>query len=237
MASFDEKRISDPVHGTIGLSKLEVEIINTPAFQRLRNVKQLGLAHMVYPGADYSRFSHSIGVCHVVGRLMEALRLQKTGGIDEATMQQYRLAGLLHDVGHYPFSHAMEDALDEHFSRKSLRSRSTELGDPSLEQVPDSEAMTHERVGKRIVESDPMISEILRRADVDPQKVTEIFTRERKLDYSNVVSSDLDADRIDYLLRTAHHTGLPYGSTDLNYLVTQVRLDNVGRVCFSNRAW
>jgi len=73
-SNFNFKRVADPVYKTVGLSKLEVSVVNTKVFQRLRNVKQLGLAHLVFPGADYSRFSHSLGVCHVTGRMLEALR-------------------------------------------------------------------------------------------------------------------------------------------------------------------
>ena len=73
MPEFHFRRITDPVHGTFGVSKLESDIMSTSVFQRLHNVKQLGLAHLVYPGAGYSRFSHSVGACHVAGRMMRAL--------------------------------------------------------------------------------------------------------------------------------------------------------------------
>src|SRR5579862_6668732 len=110
---FNEKRIADPVHGTIGLSALEANIIGTPAFQRLRNVKQLALAPLVYPGANYTRFSHSLGVCHVTGLILTALQQttqfsDSEGSISDDEIQLYRLAALLHDIGHYPFSHVME---------------------------------------------------------------------------------------------------------------------------------
>src|SRR5438046_9773791 len=111
MGSFDAKRVADPVHGTIGLSELEAAVINTGAFQRLRNVKQLGLAHLVYPGADYSRFSHSVGACHVMGRALEALRAYARVTIEDDDIQLYRLAALLHDVGHYPLSHELQEAV------------------------------------------------------------------------------------------------------------------------------
>lgn len=83
MQEFNAKRIADPVHGTIGLSALEARVISTRAFQRLRNVKQLGLAYYVFPGADYSRFSHSIGVCHITGRILSALRETSVSDIDD----------------------------------------------------------------------------------------------------------------------------------------------------------
>jgi HD superfamily phosphohydrolase len=121
MKRFSMKRIADPIHGSIGLSELELAVINSKVFQRLRNIKQLGLAYLVFQGADYSRFSHSVGVCHVTGLIMESLRESGTAGtIDDRELQLYRLAGLLHDVGHYPFSHAMEHAIADHYSNKIL---------------------------------------------------------------------------------------------------------------------
>lgn len=100
------KRIADPVYGTIGLTKLETQVIDTRVFQRLRNVKHLGLAYLVYPAADFSRFAHSLGVCHVTGLLLDALNAADANlSVDE--LQKYRLAGLLHDIGHYPLSHAL----------------------------------------------------------------------------------------------------------------------------------
>src|SRR5688572_410279 len=107
---FTRKRISDVIHGPIGLSDLELTLIQSPSFQRLRGIKQLGLAHYVYPSADYARFSHSLGVCHVTGEILSALRRSGVR-VDSEEIQLYRLAALFHDVGHYPFSHATESAV------------------------------------------------------------------------------------------------------------------------------
>src|SRR5690348_16368350 len=104
-------RISDPIYGTIGITAIERDIIASPAFQRLRNIKQLGLAHYVFPGSDYSRLAHSLGVCHIAAETFGILSNRcPEPRPDDREVQQYRLAALLHDCGHYPFSHAMEYA-------------------------------------------------------------------------------------------------------------------------------
>jgi HD superfamily phosphohydrolase len=228
----DVVRVADPVYGTLELTPLESHIASTPAFDRLRRVKQLGLANYVYPGADYSRYSHCIGVCHLTGRLLTELR-RNGAKISSAAIPLYRVAGLLHDVGHYPLSHVTERAIKQYFTNLLIRN-SPKGPAPSL---PLTSVMVHEQVGKNIIERDPDISGLLRANGIDPSHVTGIIRGERTPYLrSNVISSDLDADRIDYLLRTAHHTGLPYGSIDLNYLLTQIRLDSDGLLCVEPNA-
>src|ERR1041384_1291833 len=141
MAEYDAKRIADPVHGTIGISELEAKVITTQVFQRLRNIKQLGLAHYVYPGADYSRLSHSLGACHITGRILEALNRNcyQEFNITELEIRLCRVAALLHDVGHYPFSHAMEHALTDYYT-----SAMQDLGD---DEHPTKKVLKHESVG------------------------------------------------------------------------------------------
>ncbi len=233
MQSFNAKRISDPVHGTIALSKIELDLIGCPTFQRLRGIKQLGLAHLVFPGADYSRFSHSLGVCHVAGKILDALvRNGHVAGadLDEREVQKYRLAALLHDIGHYPFSHAMEDALKD-------VSAAHKLTDPTdTKSTAAEDYLNHERVGKQILESDRKIVNILKNNGFDQKDITSVILRERPPLFANLISSDMDADRIDYLLRTAHHTGLPYGSVDLEYLLTEIRVDSQNRICLTAKA-
>ncbi len=226
MAEFNARRISDPVHDTIGLSEIEVAVIASRAFQRLRNVKQLGLASFVFPGADYSRLSHCIGVCHVTGRILTALAANNPQlKLDHDKIQAYRLAGLLHDIGHYPFSHAMEDAIHNYAAKALLADGGKTI-----------RTLNHEIVGKRILEHDPEIGAIFKKFSIDPGSVAAIFNRAQPESLTNLISSDLDADRIDYLLRTAHFSGLPYGNIDLEYLLTQLRLDKEGRVCLTRKA-
>jgi HD superfamily phosphohydrolase len=230
--TFAAKRVSDVIHGPIGLSQLELDLIQSPAFQRLRGVKQLGLAYYVYPSADYSRFSHSLGVCHVTGQILGALCLSGVA-IDEAEVQRYRLAALFHDVGHYPFSHATEIAIKNHFSAQLYRPQSEfALGT----DAPIEKYFMHERLGKEILLEDPTIRKRLSQAGIDAREIYSIFLRENPPRFSNLISSDLDADRIDYLLRTSHHTGLPYGHVDIKYLLAQMRVDAKNRICVTAKA-
>src|SRR5262245_34840580 len=107
------KFIFDVVHGTIALSPLEHAVVKTLVFQRLRNIKQLGLAHFIFPSADYSRLSHSIGGCHTAGLMATALK-EHVPGLTDHDVVECRLAGLLHDIGHLPFSHALERVLQRY---------------------------------------------------------------------------------------------------------------------------
>ena len=132
-------RIHDPVHKTISLSDVEEDIIASRTFQRLRNVKQLGLADFVFPGAGYSRLSHCVGVCHVTGRILSALADNAGLKLEVAKIQAYRLAALLHDIGHYPFSHAMEEAIQDHAAKPLLENHGIAI-----------KTLNHESVGKRI---------------------------------------------------------------------------------------
>lgn len=243
------KRIADPVHGTIGLTTLETRIIDTRVFQRLRNVKHLGLAHLVFPAADFSRFAHSLGVCHVTGRLIDALR-DADAEIDERAEQKYRLAGLLHDIGHYPLSHALEEPIIAHLKDRSAVDNLIEPTEgeeqSTVEQSLGNPNLDHETVGRILLEEDRELREVLQSEGIEPTDVSDVFTRAKTevpgIDYGrvdplvNLISSDMDADRIDFLLRTSRSTGLPYGSVDLDYILSQVVIDKAGRVCLHERA-
>ena len=250
-SKYQTRHIADPVHGTIGLSDLEIELLSTQAFQRLRNVKQLGLANLVFPGADYSRLSHSIGVNHVTGRILDSLVNNTGESIDDREYEIYRLAGLMHDIGHYPFSHTFENAVSTYYQSKYQAVLGTESPSLSEAEEPPPEgyeessqagaSLDHEEVGQRLLEIDKEINEVLKKYDIEPQSIHEIFSRHSSEPgslprFANLISSDLDADRIDYLSRTARHTGLPYGAVDIDYLLSQMRLDNEKRICLDPSA-
>ena len=237
---YEVKHVADPVHGTVELTYPEVELISTQAFQRLRNVKQLGLAHLVFPGADYSRLSHCVGVCHVTGRILNSLRTNAGTSIEEEVYQQYRLAGLLHDVGHFPFSHAFEEAVSDFYSDNQTTQtllESENSSDESLtRQTTETDPPDHEGVGRLLLDNDIQIKHILDKYGFSSRDIYSIFARVDPPRFANLISSDLDADRIDYLLRTAHHTGLPYGSVDIEYILSQLRLDDENRICLTPKA-
>ncbi len=127
----------------------------------------------------------------------------------------------------------MEDAIANHYTGNLIEDAGSANKETSEEP---STYLKHESVGKEILKRDSELLEILTRYNIDPEKIYSIFTRETDLRFTNLISSDLDADRIDYLLRTAHHAGLPYGSIDLDYLLSQMRLDNNNRICLTVKA-
>jgi HD superfamily phosphohydrolase len=245
---FAFKTVADAVHGSIGLSKVEVAVIDTAAFRRLRDVKQLGLAYVVYPTLDYSRFSHSLGTCHVAGRLYTHILLEKNEDEDGQLtkdeireIQLHRLAGLLHDVGHYPFSHALETAVADYYSGSYLKGTGRKPSEP-IQFFED-----HEDVGRCILECDSELRSAIGDNDlgITADDIIAFFQRPsadekgadaKSICYKGLISSDIDADRLDYLLRTAKLSGLPYGQVDLDYIVSQVRLDGRGKVAFGRNA-
>lgn len=209
----------DPVHGAMPLTDLERDLVDTPALKRLGRIRHLSLAHLVYPSASFSRLSHSLGTCHVAGRLLTHLQARHPRIIKDRDVTLYRVAGLLHDVGHYPFSHLLEHAAKKIYV------------DPlKVERVAHSRLIrkrfeNHEGVGALVLESDPEISRLLHKAGIDPHEVSGIFRNSlSELPYKNLISSDLDADRLDYLLRTAQATGLPYGHVDIDYLIHELSI-------------
>lgn len=250
---YNYKRINDPVHGTIGLSELEVHVMNTKAFQRLRNVKQLGLVNFVFPGADFTRLSHSLGVCHVTGKMFETLKRNEVLKINNEEIRDFRLAALLHDIGHYPFSHTMEDALDKIYERNTeeftsqllitKNTSTTEEPKPSEEKsaMSNERYFEHDSVGREILRIDKDIKELFENNDIDTTKICSLFASTKEdapIRFANIISSELDADRLDYLRRSSYSVGLPYGSVDINYLISQISIDdnNPQNLCINSKA-
>ena len=218
------KYINDPVYGGIPISRLEYKLINLPIFQRLRGLRQLARINYVFPGAEHSRFVHSLGVLYIMGLMTD--HLLKQNSITEEDAVKMRVAALLHDIGHYPFSHLGESVygycLDDDLAPQIVTGLQAE-SKPLYEMVAShSKSAHHEQLGKFIVMNHKEIVDLLNENNLNPQEIAEIFTGEigsRNMLYSQLLHSSLDADRLDYLLRDSYQTGVKYGLVDLQYLV------------------
>jgi uncharacterized protein len=191
--------ITDPIHDYIRYSQVEKDIIDSPTFQRLRRIRQLAGAHLVYPSAQHSRFEHSLGTMHIAGLAGETL-LGK-GYIDHAEIvQDLRLAALLHDIGHGPFSHLFEEVLD-------YRCKTT-----------------HEEMSRKIIiESD--IADILNRYGHNPDRICQLSFVQSKVNFLNeTISGGLSADIMDYLPRDGLFTGVEYAKVDYHRIVSSLEV-------------
>ena len=195
------KIIRDSIHGDIKLEGLFLDLLETPEIQRLYNIKQLGLAHLVFPGAHHTRLEHSLGTYHMAFQAVEKLDL------DNHERHIVNCAALLHDIGHGPFSHTLESIL-----RNSLGINHVDL----TEKLIFGEYETFDSREKKIITS-PSVDEILDSHSVDKKKITEIIrgkTHEKPY-LSQLLNSAIDVDQLDYLIRDAYYTGVAYGMIDV----------------------
>ncbi|WP_448583640.1 HD domain-containing protein [Thermocrinis sp.] len=203
------KEASDPIYEFIRLYPHELEILDTFTFQRLRYIKQLGVAYMVFPSAQHTRFEHSLGVMNLAESIYRGL-----GYKDEELLKIVRLAGLLHDVGHPPFSHTTEVL----------------LGDKS-----------HERVGKELILSGEL-NEKLKKIGFSEENI-ELLVRlafkepkdEEEKALSHIITGELGADRMDYLRRDAYFCGTSYGFFDYGRILSHLERVN-GKKCANKSA-
>ncbi|QZA87770.1 HD domain-containing protein [Salinarchaeum sp. IM2453] len=186
------KTIKDSVHGHIDVQGVARDLLDSSAVQRLRRIRQLGTVSLVYPSANHTRFEHSIGVYHLVDRSLSHLP------IHDQRAETLRAAGLLHDIGHAPFSHNIEDVLERHIGK------------------------SHDEVADIINGTD--IERILKEHDISPTEVINLIVGDGQ--FSDLISGELDVDRMDYLVRDAHHTGVPYGTIDHERLVRALTFEN-----------
>ena len=209
MADFHEMR--DPIHGFVKLSDKEMALINTRVFQRLRRIRQLAMTFLVYPGAVHTRFDHSIGVMHIAGRICAKLRELNPEIVREEDIARIRFAALLHDIGHGPFSHVSEALLEKYA--------------PNQTQIGATREKIHEKITVDILETDPEINEIL--SDDEREFVVEMIRGQETQNWQrDIVSSELDADKMDYLLRDAYFAGVKYGVYDLEKLIESCLIDS-----------
>ncbi len=176
----------DPIHGNIIFDETAAKIINTPEMQRLRYIKQLDMAYLVFPGANHCRFEHSLGSMAVANEISQRIY----GNISE----ELSYAGLLHDIGHGPFSH-----LSEFVMKKYLKK-------------------SHEQIGEEIIRKSA-IGDIINDSGISSGKVIDYFKDSNKVD---LVTGPLGSDRIDYLMRDSHYTGVAYGIIDYDRIRTRL---------------
>lgn len=227
----EHKVVHDAVHGSIGFEGVALALLESPELQRLHSIHQLGLAYLVYPGANHSRFEHSLGVYWVARRICSSLHIKE----DESRLVE--CAALLHDVGHLPFSHTFEFVLHEQFgidhadvSRRLIKGDETSLSPAE----------------RRILGKYQTIPEALERHSVAPKEVASLLegaepapvgqrTLQRtkgqthfnsKRYMSQLVNGPVDADQLDYLKRDAHYTGVAYGVIDLDRLLGTLEIFN-----------
>lgn len=188
--------IIDPIHGFIAADEAEMRVIDDPAFQRLRRINQLAGAHMVYPGARHARFEHSLGTMHISG--MAASSLMSRGRLTEAQSRALRLAGLVHDIGHGPFSHLFESVMREHRG----------LGGAG-----------HEEIGRRIL-AETSLGDALGR---QRRRVAGLaFGGPSASALPEIISGVMGTDTMDYLLRDGHFTGSEHARVDHRRLVSSL---------------
>lgn len=221
-----------PVHGFIGLTQLEREIIDHTAFQRLRRVKQLAWTDYVYPGTSHTRFEHSLGVMHLASRLYDAVvrssgnTLREVFRYSDAGLERdwqvVRLAALLHDIGHPPFSHAAENLLP----MKAPENYSLFQG-----MAKPVERYVHEDYSVAIIET--LLKDLIeqhpcnrRNHKITTNEITALISKRppggATLFWKDIISGQLDADRMDYLLRDSLHAGVSYGRYDLDRIISSV---------------
>jgi len=200
--------IRDPIHGFISLDDLEAKVMQTYEFQRLKFISQLGTTSWVYPGSTHSRFEHSLGVFYLAKAVLAKLRLFSPN-IKEDDEKIFGLASLLHDIGHGPFSHFGEEA-------KLFK-----------------EGINHELMGEAIIresELQKILSKVFGSEGIERIVFIICGARGKPLSETDIFLSDLltgqaGIDRMDYLIRDSHYTGVTYGKCDLPRLLETIRYD------------
>jgi HD superfamily phosphohydrolase len=194
----DFEVIRDPLWNNIRVDSAALHVVDSAPFQRLRYVRQLGHAYLVYPGATHTRFEHALGTHHLARRTLALLaERRELDGIPEEEVVLVRLAALLHDIGHYPFSHALEEA-----------------------GLPSHEALAREQF------RDPELQAALAAFGIESveQRVEELIRGTSASPLQGLISGSLDLDKIEYLTRDARMCGVPYGTVDVDRLIHSITL-------------
>jgi len=235
--------IRDPIHGSVPVSESELAVLDHPFVQRLRMIRQLGFSYLPFPGATHSRYAHSVGAMHLAGRAFDACFRDHPFSAP-AVRHRYRtlvrMAALLHDLGHAPFSHSTE------FAMPPLRALGIDLYDSARVAARLDERATHEDYTVAILMRSGLGDVLRERHLFGPEHIAAMVSadvrvdgdlfRDEHMDYkivlSQLVSSQLDVDRLDYLVRDSYYTGARYGEIDLDWLLSNLtqHADEHGKV-------
>jgi HD superfamily phosphohydrolase len=235
--------IRDPLHGAITVDGPELAVIDHPYVQRLRGIRQLGFSHLPFPGATHTRYNHSLGVMHLAGLAFDACFRDDPFSTPEdraAYRHCLRLAALCHDIGHAPFSHAAE------FAMPALKELGITAYAPERVAARLDVRASHEDYTIAILTQSDLAGTIRANFPFDPMHVAALVSHEVRIEddffnhrgfdlrglLSQLISSDLDVDRLDYLGRDSFFTGAKYGQVDVHWLVSNMarHVDSEGRV-------
>jgi len=206
----DHKIVRDPIHGDIKITGCLIDLLQTPEVQRLHNIKQLGFAHLVFPGAHHTRFEHSLGSCMIASQIADILSLNE----NEKTL--LTCAAQLHDIGHGPFSHTLESILLQRFGVDHIDlTEKLILGKYDILTKKEQQFIPTTRV-----------HEILEEHQVDEKEIVRIIRGKlsKKSYLSQLLNSTIDVDQLDYLMRDAYYTGVAYGMIDLQRLLRTITI-------------
>ena len=231
-------KVYDNLYGYIELSKEEYKLIQLPIFQRLQWIKQLGSTNTIFPSALHTRYLHSLGVFHIMKKMIKHLNKQhKMNGkgklINARSEKALRYAALLHDIGHVPLSHAGEEVMksvhDDRIRRQQegsvLELQERLWQDLFPEKYRGDGVNLHELLSVEIVLHNTEIGKIIseRTPKVSRESIARIIVGQHKRRlFNKLLHSELDADRLDFLLRDSNFTGLGYGHIDLDYIISRL---------------
>lgn len=204
------KLVRDSIHGNIKFENYYVDLLETPEIQRLYNIKQLGFAHLVFPGAHHTRLEHSLGVYKIATQIADILDINKY------ERDLLTCAALLHDIGHGPFSHTLESILLEKFGVNHIDlTEKLILGNYDIFEFGE----------KRIIRTDN-VSYILEKEGFNKKEIIDIVRgKSNKKPYlSQILNGTIDADQLDYLVRDAYYTGVAYGMIDIERLLQTLKI-------------
>ena len=227
-----EKVIHDPLHGSIVVNDVFLDILSRHEMQRLRSVKQLGMANTVFPGANHTRLEHSLGVYHLAGRMGSSI------GMDKDDIRHVCAAALLHDVCHLPYSHNLSEMYENRTGTDHMEmARSLITGTVPTYNEHDEDLLGGTGTIAEVLEKNGMSADIICDLIAHPRsnvKGLDAFmsSGEKQSFFSSkdhlhqIIHGPVDADQMDYLIRDAHYTGVAHGTIDIERLLTQMKVHN-----------